>query len=569
MPPAILYLKSRFAFLDATDRRLAVRGAVVAAIHLVAIVIMLATEDEAVAQAAFVFTWGLLNFFWLAVLRRLAAAAALSLAFVVALILLSQLKHRVLFMTVNFVDLMIIDADTFAFLLTVFPGLGRNIALAVAAGLVALILVWRIDPFRVPMRRASLGSAVCLAGLAGVSFAIPTDPYNEFYTGQYVSKFARSGVSAVSEYFTRGLFEADAAVTDRLKLAPAGTCRSTRQVPHIVMVFDESSFDLSVAPGVKLPPDYRRHFASLDGKIRTLIVEGVGGPSWFTEYNVLTGLSVRSYGRFADFVTRIAAGRVERGLPHVLRRCGYRTFSLYPFLGAFLSARNFQTTTGIEHFIDAKQLGAVGIEPDRFYYDAALKVIERERGEDPLFLFMYTAANHFPWTNRFRPDLLPEWRNLGNHPEADEYLRRQAMSAQHYGEFVASLKARFAGEPFLIVRFGDHQPSFARRFIDPAFDDSALARRIAENDMRFLTTYYSIDAVNFQPADLGSALDTLDAPYIPLVVLEAARLPLDPTFAEQKDIFERCRGLFYRCSGGAEARRFNRLLIDAGLIKGL
>jgi Sulfatase len=568
MPPAILHLKSRLPAFDATDRDRAIRGAVVAAIHLVAIAIMLATEDEAVAQAAYVFTWGLLNFFWLAVLRRPAAAAALSLAFIVGLILLSQLKHSVLFMTVNFVDLMIIDTDTFAFLLTVFPGLGRNIALAVAAGLVALILVWRLDPFRVPMRRASVGSAVCLVGLAGVSFAVPTDPYNEFYTGQYVSKFARSGVTAVAEYFTRGLLEADAAVTDRLRLAPAAACRSSRQLPHIVMVFDESSFDLSVAPGMKVPPDYRRHFASLDGKTRSLIVEGVGGPSWFTEYNVLTGLSVRSYGRFADFVTRIAAGRVERGLPHTLRRCGYRTFSLYPFLGAFLSARNFQTTTGIQHFIDAKQLGAVGIEADRFYYNAALKVIERERGEDPLFLFVYTAANHFPWTNRFRPDLLPEWRDLGNHPEADEYLRRQAISAQDYGAFVADLKRRFRGEPFLIVRFGDHQPSFARHFIDPAYDDSALARRIAENDVRFLTTYYSIDAVNFQPADLGSALETLDAPYIPLVVLEAAGLPLDPTFAEQKDIFERCRGLFYRCAGGAEARRFNRLLIDAGLIKG-
>ena len=49
----------------------------------------------------------------------------------------------------------------------------------------------------------------------------------------------------------------------------------------------------------------------------------------------------------------------------------------------------------------------------------------------------------------------------------------------------------------------------------------------------------------------------------------SARCLLDPTFAEQKKIFERCAGLFYRCSGGAEARRFNRLLIDAGLIKGL
>ena len=31
----------------------------------------------------------------------------------------------------------------------------------------------------------------------------------------------------------------------------------------------------------------------------------------------------------------------------------------------------------------------------------------------------------------------------------------------------------------------------------------------------------------------------------------------------------RCKGLFYACADGAEARRFNRLLIDAGLIKGL
>ena len=53
------------------------------------------------------------------------------------------------------------------------------------------------------------------------------------------------------------------------------------------------------------------------------------------------------------------------------------------------------------------------------------------------------------------------------------------------------------------------------------------------------------------------------------MVLEAAGVPLDASFAEQKRILQRCHGLFYRCHGGAEARRFNRLLIDAGLIKGL
>jgi hypothetical protein len=32
---------------------------------------------------------------------------------------------------------------------------------------------------------------------------------------------------------------------------------------------------------------------------------------------------------------------------------------------------------------------------------------------------------------------------------------------------------------------------------------------------------------------------------------------------------QRCNGAFYLCADGAEARRFNRMLIDAGLITGL
>jgi len=75
--------------------------------------------------------------------------------------------------------------------------------------------------------------------------------------------------------------------------------------------------------------------------------------------------------------------------------------------------------------------------------------------------------------------------------------------------------------------------------------------------------------VNFTPADLCSAIDKLDAPYLPLVIQEAAGVPLDPSFSEQKKILQLCDGLFYACAGGAEARRFNRLLIEAGTVRGL
>jgi hypothetical protein len=75
--------------------------------------------------------------------------------------------------------------------------------------------------------------------------------------------------------------------------------------------------------------------------------------------------------------------------------------------------------------------------------------------------------------------------------------------------------------------------------------------------------------VNFKPVASDSAMETIDAAYLPVVIQEAAGLPLDPSFAEQKSIMLRCNGEFYACKEGAEARRFNRMLIDAGYIKGL
>jgi len=119
------------------------------------------------------------------------------------------------------------------------------------------------------------------------------------------------------------------------------------------------------------------------------------------------------------------------------------------------------------------------------------------------------------------------------------------------------------------VRFGDHQPAISQKLLEPGIDRATLAKRLMATDPRYFSTYYAIDAVNFRPKDMSSALDTLDAAYLPIVIQDAAGVPLDPSFAEQKNILLRCQGVLYACSKGAEARRFNRLLIDAGLIKGL
>jgi hypothetical protein len=562
-------LLNRLKSAEAISRRDRVMLCLIAILHAVAIIIMVVTEVDLVGKAVFLLVWALLNCFWLALFRRPAVAVLLSLEFVVALTLLSRFKYDKLWMTVDFVDLMIIDQDTSAFLLAAFPPLRGWIVLAVTATAALLMAAWRLDKIRVRVRTSVIGGSLCMAALVALSLWCPTDLHEDFISQSYVSKFARTGVEAIHEFALHGYLQSDASVTESLTTSLTAACHPSHKLPHIILLHDESSFDITVAPGIKVPPGYDSHFRSSDGKARKLIVEGAGGPSWFTEYNVLTGLSALSFGRFATSVTRIAAGRVSRGLPHSLSRCGYKTWSLYPFYGAFLGSRAFQTTVGIAHYLDMLDLGTRDFEADRFYFDQAAKIIERERGNGPLFLYVYTVANHFPWDTRLRPELTLNWRALGNAPDIDEYIRRQGMTADDYRRFLERLTQEFPTEPFLIVRYGDHQPQFGPRVIDPSLGKEALARGLEASDPRYFTTYYAIDAVNFAPADLSSALDTLDAPYLPLVIQEAAGVPLDPSFLEQKKILQRCSGLFYRCAGGAEARRFNRLLIEAGSVKGL
>ncbi|MFB9264980.1 sulfatase-like hydrolase/transferase [Bradyrhizobium erythrophlei] len=541
----------------------------VAAPHLGALILMLRTETDFGSRICFLFTWGILNFLFIALLRRPALSGALSLTLVVVLVLLSRFKHDVVQMTANFVDLMVIDRDTAAFLLTIFPNLRWSI---IGAGLVTLPLMyalWWLDPFRIRRLPAAAACLACTAALSAYAFAWPDEAWRGYYDDGYLSKFARSGVTAVSDFVKYGFMESDPAVNERLKVPLVDACHPAGRRPNIIMIHDESSFDIRQAGGVKVPPGYGNHFKSYDGVERTFLAESNGGPSWFTEYNVLAGLSSRSFGRFAYFVTRIASGRVERGLPLALRRCGYNTLSLYPAFGAFMSARSFQTTTGIQRFYDAHDLHAKDVEPDSFFYDKALKLMAEQASGSPLFTFVYLAANHFPWETKFRPDLLPSWKRPGNAASVDEYLRRQAMSANDYATFVAALKKKFPAQPFLIVRYGDHQPEFSPQLLDPGLDEAGIGKKLMDYDPRYYGTYYAIDAINFEPVKSPAVMQTIDAAYLPLVIQEAAGIPLDPSFEEQKAIMLRCNGLFYACKDGAEARRFNRLLIDAGFVKNL
>jgi len=396
---------TRLTLLEAPADRGLARLAPAAPFHLAALAVMMWSEIGLLRMAVFVLSWGLLNSFWLAVLRRPGLSAALSFVLLVSLIVISRFKFEVLSITASFIDVMIIDSDTVAFLWMIFPKLRVIFIIALMLSLPLAVLIWKLDPFRVRRPTALLGGIACVAGIVALSHMQPIAQGEAFGDRNYVSHFARTGVEAVAAYAAKGFLEADAAALDELKVGMDDSCHPAGKRPHIILVHDESSFDLRAVKGVKVPTGYGRQFRSFDGRMRKFLVEGAGGPSWYTEYNVLSGLSSRSYGRFQFFVTRIAAGRVGRGLPQALRRCGYSTHAIYPVSGGFLGAGSFYKGVGIENFIDGKDIGGGAFEPDRFYFDIALRKIGREDARGPLFLYVYLTVPpgaHACWLARTR-----------------------------------------------------------------------------------------------------------------------------------------------------------------------
>src|ERR1044072_5391878 len=169
------------------------RLSAVAAPHMAALVVMLATEAAFGRRLGLVLAWGILNFSFIALLRRPALSGALSLTLLVLLVLLSRLKHDVVQMTANFVDLMVIDRDSAAYLFTIFPNLRWSVVGAALVILPLMYALWWLDPFRIRRLPALAGKLACLAALAGQAMTWPVDGWSGYYDDGYLSKLARPG----------------------------------------------------------------------------------------------------------------------------------------------------------------------------------------------------------------------------------------------------------------------------------------------------------------------------------------------------------------------------------------
>src|SRR4030095_6795433 len=95
----------------------------VVALHLAGLAALLSTEHGPFAITLSLLAWLFANCLILVFLPRPGIAAALALMATVVLIAFSRFKFDILQLTLTFLDFLIIDRDTFSFLLSIFPRL--------------------------------------------------------------------------------------------------------------------------------------------------------------------------------------------------------------------------------------------------------------------------------------------------------------------------------------------------------------------------------------------------------------------------------------------------------------
>jgi phosphoglycerol transferase MdoB-like AlkP superfamily enzyme len=478
-------------------------------------------------------------------------------------------KHQAMDMAFHAYDIVfyLSSWSTMGFLWRDFRPYVIALIAALSATVITAAVAYRFDTNRVRRRTALVTVALLTIVSIGAASVKGERRHTQYYwNGLHISSFYSSWAETIETLWRGQLIEAAGSAPGNHFAVP-DQCVTTTKPPHIILIHQESVVPPAHFPMLQYDHSLDPLFASHDGKEHRLRVETYGGASWLTEFSVLTGLSTHSFGGMSQFVQPLMAGKLRDTLPETVSRCGYRNVVFYPLMRNFVSNAKFYASIGLKEVFDAEDQGAkTDNERDHFYFGNALDEMTRHlrKSRQPLFTMIFTMATHSPYDFTYMPDVDVPGGGPGTDPEMNEYLRRLAMARIDYDDLRREIARKFPGERFLIVQYGDHQPIATRTIL--GLDNKLDAEDISlPQESPGFVTYYAVDGINYQPPALP-AVETLDVPYLPLVILNAARLPLSDSFRERQRLLTTCNGRYFTCAPRDTILAFHRRLIDSGLI---
>ena len=235
--------------------------------------------------------------------------------------------------------------------------------------------------------------------------------------------------------------------------------KESQDLPHVILIMNESLADLTVFDGVELSQDNLPFLHSMqENTIKGYTNASVyGGGTANSEFEVFTGCTMSffavNYYPYQQAVTKPLNSMVSQ-----MKENGYTTIAMHPERAENWNRKNvyryygFDQTYWERDFADAEVIHS-GVSDLETYYKI-IDLYENRAAGEKLFVFDLTMQNHGGYTMDEAPYAVTA-TNI-DEPQVNEFLSLMKISDEAFEELVHYFEKQ--DEKVVICMFGDHQP---------------------------------------------------------------------------------------------------------------
>ena len=305
-----------------------------------------------------------------------------------------------------------------------------------------------------------------------------------------------------------------------------GVAAQTTEYPDIVLILNETFYDLTASTDIKTDRGYLDAFYATPNAAHGMAVVSAIGKTNLTEYELLTSNTSAVLGDYsAPFSCLDMQG--TNTIVSYLQSLGYETWGMHANDGVNYGRDKAYPAIGFDHVLfqqDFEGLESYGnrANTDASTYKTLLKEYERPT-DGPRFFYLLTYQNHGGWNqNDAELDTVHAQNDWGGvTDEVNEYLTSIAMSDEALQELLQTLSE--SERPTIVCMMGDHGPSFLTSLpAKEGLGEQELDLAYHETPLILWANYKDVSA------DLGNINITDVVPQL----LRAADMPLSGYYAQ-------------------------------------
>lgn len=381
-------------------------------------------------------------------------------------------------------DVLLVD-DMFSLITVYFNWFQITLMGAAIAALLAMLVVLFLKAprrERVPYAPTALALAVITAmsygcvtigmnsGFITERFTSIKDAYQKYgFAYTFIDTFADIGISRPTDYNSDTVKDITRKTAPNITSAPDVEEFDAR--PNIVFVQLESFFDVDtladdIIVSENATPIFHRMLENWPSG--TLYVPVVGGGTANTEFEILTGMNIDSFGAGEYPYYTVLRDTTCESLCYVLEREGYTSTAVHNYMATFYGRNEVYANLGFDVFesmeyMDDLEYGEVGWATDYSVTDSIIDALESTEGRD--FVFAVTVSTH----GKYPTDTLLECASQDDSVRViapglyfnQNQLQNYLNIARYMDDYIAELLKALAtyDEPIVCVLYGDHLPA--------------------------------------------------------------------------------------------------------------